>query len=34
MAALRGALEVRFTSPAHLQRVIRLVKLAIEQIQC
>jgi hypothetical protein len=25
-------IEVRFTSPAHLQRVIRLVKLAIEQI--
>lgn len=25
-------IEVRFNSPAHLQRVIRLVKLAIEQI--
>jgi hypothetical protein len=25
-------IEVRFTAPAHLRRVVRLVKLAIEQI--
>jgi hypothetical protein len=25
-------IEIRFTKPAHLERVVRLVKLAIEQI--